>query len=117
MGELNQVYLSLGSNLGNRELQISHALSSLEQLGISVLARSSYVYSKPIGFASPNDFCNVCMKVSTTLAPLELLKCLQEVERQLGRKEKSNVTEYKDLPIYIDIIFFNSNVFEIEIFN
>jgi len=107
MGELNQVYLSLGSNLGNRELQISHALSSLEQLGISVLARSSYVYSKPLGFASPNDFCNVCVKVSTTLAPLELLECLQEVERQLGRNEKSNGTEYKDRPIDIDIIFFN----------
>lgn len=50
------------------------------------------------------------MKVSTTLAPLELLKCLQEVEQQLGRKEKSNGTEYKDRPIDIDIIFFNSMV-------
>lgn len=54
------------------------------------------------------------MKVSTTLAPLELLECLKEVERQLGRKEKSNGTEYKDRPIDIDIIFFNSMVFNDE---
>ena len=54
------------------------------------------------------------MKVSTTLAPLELLECLQEVERQLGRKEKSNGTEYKDRPIDIDIIFFNTMAFDDE---
>jgi 2-amino-4-hydroxy-6-hydroxymethyldihydropteridine diphosphokinase len=108
MGELNQVYLSLGSNLGNRELQISDALAALELRGVSVLASSSYFYSKPQGFISPNDFCNVCVKVCTTLAPLALLQQLQDVERQLGREEKSNSNGYQDRPIDIDIIFFNT---------
>lgn len=111
MGKLNQAYLSLGSNLGNRELQISNAISAIENQGISVLATSSYFYSEPLGFNSLNHFCNVCIKISTSLSPLELLQRLQEVEKQLGRKVKSQERQYQDRMIDIDIIFFNSIAF------
>ena len=97
------VYLSLGANLGNREETINKALDLLtEQVG-TLVRRSSFFYSKPWGFDSPNDFCNLCASFRTTLAPIDLLRTTQSIERQLGRAHKSNGT-YQDRSIDIDII-------------
>ena len=97
------VYLSLGANLGNREETINIALDLLtEQVG-TLVRRSSFFYSKPWGFDSENDFCNICASFRTSLAPIDLLLTTQSIERALGRKEKSNGT-YHDRTIDIDII-------------
>lgn len=97
------VYLSLGANLGNREETINKALDLLtEQVG-TLVRRSSFFYSKPWGFDSENDFCNICASFRTSLAPIDLLLTTQSIERALGRKEKSNGT-YHDRTIDIDII-------------
>ncbi len=85
------VYLSLGSNLGNREQTIDKAIQLLsEQVG-PLIKRSSFFYSKPWGFDSPNDFCNICVSFETELSPLDLLHTTQSIERTLGRNQKSNV--------------------------
>ena len=109
------VYLSLGSNLGNREQTIDKAIQLLsEQVG-PLIKRSSFFYSKPWGFDSPNDFCNICVSFETELSPLDLLHTTQSIERQLGRTKKSNFKQqsgltsnseavYSDRPIDIDII-------------
>lgn len=109
------VYLSLGSNLGNREQTIDKAIQLLsEQVG-PLIKRSSFFYSKPWGFDSPNDFCNICASFKTELSPLDLLHTTQSIERQLGRTKKSNFKQqsgltsnneavYSDRPIDIDII-------------
>lgn len=109
------VYLSLGSNLGNREQTIDKAIQLLsEQVG-PLIKRSSFFYSKPWGFDSPNDFCNICASFKTELSPLDLLYTTQSIERQLGRTKKSNFKQqsaltsnseavYSDRPIDIDII-------------
>lgn len=109
------VYLSLGANLGNREETINKALDLLtEQVG-TLVRRSSFFYSKPWGFDSPNDFCNLCASFNTSLSPLDLLHTTQSIERQLGRTKKSNFKQqsgltsnceptYSDRPIDIDII-------------
>lgn len=109
------VYLSLGSNLGNREQTIDKAIQLLsEQVG-PLIKRSSFFYSKPWGFDSPNDFCNICASFKTKLSPLDLLHTTQSIERQLGRTKKSNFKQqsgltsnseavYSDRPIDIDII-------------
>ncbi|MBR0297272.1 MAG: 2-amino-4-hydroxy-6-hydroxymethyldihydropteridine diphosphokinase [Paludibacteraceae bacterium] len=97
------VYLSLGANLGNREQTIDKAVQLLsEQIG-PLIKRSSFFYSKPWGFDSPNDFCNLCVSFTTSLSPLDLLRTTQSIERQLGRTHKSNGT-YQDRSIDIDII-------------
>ena len=100
------VYLSLGANLGNREETIDKALSLLaEQVG-PLIKRSSFFYSKPWGFESPNDFCNLCASFKTDFSPLDLLHTTQAIERALGRKEKTPVADnlYSDRCIDIDII-------------
>ena len=100
------VYLGLGANLGNREETIDKALSLLsEQIG-PLVKRSSFFYSKPFGFDSPNDFCNICASFDTQLPPLDLLHTTQAIERALGRTEKSRNGIYHDREIDIDILLY-----------
>ena len=100
------VYLGLGANLGNREETINKAIELLsEQVG-PLIKRSSFFYSKPWGFDSPNDFCNICASFETTLSPLDLLHTTQSIERQLGRTQKSHDDIYSDRYIDIDILIY-----------
>lgn len=104
-------YLSLGSNLGEREQTLRAALQQIEQQIGSVLRCSSFYYSEAWGFDSKNTFCNLCCAVESTLEPLEVLRLTQSIERSLGRTHRScgeigaNTTPvYSDRPIDIDII-------------
>ena len=100
------VYLGLGANLGNREETIDKAVELLtEQVG-PLIKRSSFFYSKPFGFDSPNDFCNICASFDTQLAPLDLLHTTQAIERALGRTQKSRNCIYHDRTIDIDILLY-----------
>lgn len=97
------VYLSLGANLGDREATINKALDLLATQVGPLIKRSDFYYSKPWGFDSPNEFCNLCASFTTSLSPLDLLHTTQSIEKQLGRTQKSNGT-YQDRTIDIDII-------------
>lgn len=97
-------YLSLGSNLGDRESTLRSALQLIEQQIGSVLRCSSFYYSKPWGFTSQNDFCNLCCALETDKAPLDVLHLTQTIERSLGRKYKSQDGHYSDRTIDIDLI-------------
>ena len=99
------IFLSLGSNLGNREATINQALDLLATKVGPLIKRSSFFYSQPWGFDSPNEFCNLCASFTTSLSPLDLLHTTQSIEKQLGRTQKSNGT-YQDRTIDIDIIFY-----------
>ena len=97
-------FLSLGSNLGEREQTINLALEMIERQIGQILCRSSFYYSEPWGFDSPNAFCNICCAVETPLQPLEMLAHTQTIERALGRTQKSADGHYSDRTIDIDII-------------
>ena len=97
-------YLSLGANLGNREQTIRKALHRMEQQIGPILRKSSFYYSAPWGFESEHAFCNACCLVETALQPLEVLHRTQQIERSLGRTEKSAKGHYTDRLIDIDII-------------
>ena len=97
-------YLSLGSNLGDRESTLRSALQLIEQRIGSVLRCSSFYYSKPWGFTSQNDFCNLCCALETDKTPLDVLRLTQTIERSLGRKYKSQDGHYSDRTIDIDLI-------------
>ena len=97
-------YLSLGSNLGDRESTLRSALQLIEQRIGSVLRCSSFYYSKPWGFTSQNDFCNLCCALETDLPPLKVLHLTQTIERALGRNHKSQEGHYSDRSIDIDLI-------------
>ena len=97
-------FLSLGSNIGNREQTLQTALQRIEQEVGHVDRCSSFFYSEPWGFESKNGFCNLCCRVETELAPLEVLHRTQAIERALGRTHKSVDDHYADRTIDIDLI-------------
>ncbi len=97
-------YLSLGSNLGERERTLREALDLIGQQIGTLLRCSSLYYSDPWGFDSHHEFCNLCCAVRTDLAPLDMLRATQAIERQLGRTEKTLNGIYHDRPIDIDLI-------------
>ena len=105
-----QVYLSLGTNLGNRKRNIREAIDKIgEQIG--VVKRQSALYeTKPWGYSSPNDFINACVLVLTTMAPRQVLEATQRIEREMGRTLKSVDGEYHDRIIDIDILMIDDLV-------
>ncbi len=86
MPEKYDAYLSLGSNKGDREKNLSQAISKISALDdVELLAQSIIYESTPVGFVQQPNFLNCAVKISTTLDPLELLDRLQEIELALGR--------------------------------
>lgn len=99
-------YLSLGSNLGNKEDNLTKAVSLISEKVGKVVRRSSFYYSEPWGFQSENSFVNLCIAVETSLAPLDLLHSTQLIERTMGRTRKSKDGLYHDRIIDIDILLY-----------
>ena len=97
-------YLSLGSNLGEREHALNAAKRLIEQQIGRITRCSSFFYSEPWGFESEHAFCNLCCAVETSLSPLAMLSATQAIERALGRTKKSTDGHYSDRTIDIDII-------------
>ena len=97
-------YLSLGSNLGNREQTLQEAVRRIGQQIGTVTRCSSFFYSEPWGFESTHPFCNLCCAVETAMQPMEVLAATQQIERELGRDHKSMNGQYTDRTIDIDII-------------
>jgi 2-amino-4-hydroxy-6-hydroxymethyldihydropteridine diphosphokinase len=80
-------YLGLGSNLGDRQANLSAALERLERSPSVRLQRCSSLYeSAPVGVLDQPWFLNAVAEIGTGLAPLELLALLKSIERELGRQ-------------------------------
>ena len=106
------VYLSLGTNLGNRKRNIREAIEKIEEQ-IGVVKRQSTLYeTKPWGYSSPNDFINACVLVFTPMAPRQVLEAAQKIEREMGRTLKSVDGEYQDRIIDIDILMIDDLVID-----
>ncbi|MDR2118955.1 MAG: 2-amino-4-hydroxy-6-hydroxymethyldihydropteridine diphosphokinase [Tannerellaceae bacterium] len=100
-------YLGAGANLGEKQKHISTALELLAERAGTILALSSLYESKPWGFESENDFLNVALAVETCASPLELLHITQQIEHDMGRREKSHGA-YQDRIIDIDILLYEN---------
>lgn len=106
------VYLSLGTNLGNRKRNIREAIEKIEeQIGV-VKRQSAFYETKPWGYSSPNDFINACVLVFTPMAPRQVLEAAQKIEREMGRTLKSVDGEYHDRIIDIDILMIDDLVID-----
>lgn len=94
-------YIGLGSNLGNRALNLRDALAQLDAAeGVRVLKVSNFVESEPEGGEPGQEkYLNAAIEVDTTLAAEALLDLLLEIERRLGRVR----TGVKDEPRVIDL--------------
>ena len=101
---MHTVYLSLGSNLGDRKATMRRAIGLLNERAGSVDRQSSFIETEPWGFESTNKFLNMCVRLLTTLSPEQLLMATKQIERELGRTQKSVNGQYHDRPIDIEIL-------------
>jgi 2-amino-4-hydroxy-6-hydroxymethyldihydropteridine diphosphokinase len=100
-------YLSLGTNLGDKENNLLSAISEIERRIGPVRAQSAFLATEPWGFDSQNTFLNAAIRIETKFSPLELLDETQQIERDLGRKHKSVNGQYHDRIIDIDILLYD----------
>ena len=104
---MHTIYLSLGTNLGSREDNLERALRLLQEQVGALLRRSSVRETAPWGFESSHMFLNLCVCMATSLSPLQLLTTTKQIERQLGRTQKSVHGHYADRLIDIDILLYD----------
>ena len=101
-------YLGIGTNLGDRTANLNDAVRWINEQAGQVLACSSFIETEPWGFSSENAFLNAVVKIDTSLAPHELLRVTQGIEREMGRTHKSVNGVYSDRIIDIDILLYES---------
>lgn len=112
MGYNNKVYLSLGSNLGNRLLNLQRCIFQLnEKLG-KVSTISSIYENAAVGFEG-SDFLNACITLETELHSDDLLQKILQLETAMGRERLGN-GHYSSRTLDIDIIYYNEEVIEKE---
>jgi len=102
------VYLSLGSNLGDRAANLRLALEKLGELG-TVQAVSAFYETEPVGLSSQPWFLNCAATLDTEKMPRQLITGILNLEQEMGRQRKQ-----KDGPrtIDIDILFFGTSVID-----
>jgi len=100
------ILLSLGTNLGDKQANLNEAIRQIARFA-TITMQSSIIETAPWGFDSQNTFLNMVIAIETTLSPLQLLDATQQIEREMGRTEKSENGIYHDRIIDIDIITYN----------
>ena len=109
----HQVYLGLGSNLGNRERNLTEAIRLIDERVGEVIRQSSFIETEPWGFESEHKFMNAVILCETMKSPREVLQLTQQIERDMGRRKKTSLSakrsslNYSDRPIDIDILLYD----------
>ncbi len=102
------VYLSLGSNLGDREDNLRRACEAIEREHLHILKRSSLYETEPQDVANQRWFVNLVLECQTHCFPLQLLTILQKIERDLGRVRGAGTVRKGPRTIDIDILQFGN---------
>src|SRR5574344_853529 len=102
------VYLSLGTNLGERELNLKSAIKEIGALG-SIIQISAVYETEPWGFSSENKFLNMVVEIQTNIPACQLIKECLNIEAILGRT-RGSALGYESRIIDIDILFFGNEV-------
>jgi 2-amino-4-hydroxy-6-hydroxymethyldihydropteridine diphosphokinase len=105
-----RIYLSLGANLGDRELNLRNAIHGLRELG-ELVAQSSVYETEPVDVERAQPwFLNCAVAIETDLEPRELLDSILSMEFSMGRVRKE---KRGPRPVDIDIIFFGDDVIDL----
>ncbi|MBD3233927.1 MAG: 2-amino-4-hydroxy-6-hydroxymethyldihydropteridine diphosphokinase [candidate division Zixibacteria bacterium] len=104
------VYLSLGSNLGDRYTNIMRAISKIQRIPDVDLRSIAPLYeTEPVGATEHPVYLNTALRMETQLTPVELLDRCQEIEAELGRVNKG---ELQPRMIDIDILLYDDLILE-----
>lgn len=106
------VILNLGSNLGDRRLNLSRAVRAICNV-FGPFEVSHAVESKSWGYDSPHRFLNIAMMVQSDMPPMEILHTLQEIEHDLSPESHRNADgTYADRQLDIDIVAIDDMVID-----
>lgn len=109
---MTDVFLGLGSNVGDRENQLKEAIRLLgEQPGIEVVKVSSFYETEPVGYVDQPDFLNLCIEIQTELSPKAVLESGLAIEQQLHRVRKER---WGPRTLDIDILLYGDQIIEEE---
>ena len=111
MSDGKLIYVSLGSNLGDRAANLDRAIAALADVGVRVLRRSSLYETEPVDFLEQPWFLNCVIEAETSLAPRQLLQALQSIESLLGSKK---LVPRGPRIIDLDILFYGDSVLRTE---
>jgi 2-amino-4-hydroxy-6-hydroxymethyldihydropteridine diphosphokinase len=104
---MKDIYLALGSNMGDRALSISRAIDSLPVHGVHVVQQSSPYETEPVELRDQEWFLNGVVEVETKLTPQRLMQALLDIERSMGRLR---LTPKGPRIIDMDILLFGSTI-------
>ncbi|WP_338258520.1 2-amino-4-hydroxy-6-hydroxymethyldihydropteridine diphosphokinase [Dictyobacter halimunensis] len=103
----HDVYLALGSNLGDRQAHLQEALRHLREF-VDIQQVSTVYETEPVGYLDQPRFFNIVCRGYTNLTPQELLRRAKTIEQQLGRQE---TIRNGPRPVDIDILFYDTLVY------
>ena len=109
---LHHIYISLGSNLGQRLDHLQDAINSIHK-EIGTIQKISAVYESPAWGFESDDFLNCCLYVTSTLEAHTVLDTLLQIETSIGRI-RTNEEGYAARSIDLDILFFDTETFDDE---
>ncbi|MDO1513528.1 2-amino-4-hydroxy-6-hydroxymethyldihydropteridine diphosphokinase [Maribacter confluentis] len=110
MGVYKSAFLSLGSNLGQRDILIQKAIFEIGRQAGEIRQVSS-LYETPAWGFEGEDFLNACVEIQTTLSPTDLLQVLLNIENYFGRLRKEG-DGYQSRTLDIDIIYYEKEVIQ-----
>lgn len=104
----HRVFLSIGSNLGDKENNLNQAIKLLNGDELcSVVQKSSFLDTKPVGGVEQDDFLNAALELKTLRTPEELLELISQIETELKRVR---TIHWGPRTIDLDILFFDQEV-------
>lgn len=102
-----EIYIGLGSNLGNRLENIRKAIELMKEQGIEIVKESSIYETEPMGYKEQGWFLNSVVKGKTELSPKTLWKRLEKIEKLMGRERE---IKWGPRIIDLDILFYGDKI-------
>jgi 2-amino-4-hydroxy-6-hydroxymethyldihydropteridine diphosphokinase len=103
------IFLSLGSNIGNKILNLNTASENIEKYAGKICSKSSIYETSAWGIIEQDTFLNQVIEIETNLKPSELIAILLKIEEQMGRKRE---IKWGPRLIDIDILYFSDKIIE-----
>ncbi len=103
------VYISLGSNLGDRAEIITNAIQFITETKCTLISKSPIYETAPWGMTSALWFLNQVIEITTTISPNNLMTDLLQIEKTMGR-ERGMGSVYTDRVIDLDILFYGKTI-------
>ncbi len=105
----SSAYIALGSNLGDRELNLLRAIAEIGKLkGTKIRNISGFYDTEPVGPAGQENFLNSVLQVETSLTPHELLAELQRIETEVFKRKRT--VQWGPRTMDLDILFYDNLV-------